>query len=840
MIDQQSYFGRIGTPTIYAYTTPQYKDKDWDGAKTGKGLLKVGYTERDAETRIWEHFPTNGPEKQPFTILINESAIDNNGRFFSDHAVHAILEKKGFHRFQKTEWFECTVADVQNAILELKTGTEIQNGRSENFEMRPEQKEAVERTANYFRQYNTFQTTKASHYLWNAKMRFGKTFTAYQLAKKMGWKRIMVLTYKPAVQDAWKEDLNNHVDFENWQFIGRGESFNESIDENKPVVWFASFQDILGKTKTGKIKERFEIAHSEDWDCVILDEYHFGAWRDTAKDLYDAEQSEQEVDLDFSEDTFPLSVKHFLYLSGTPFRALSTGEFLEDQIYNWTYSDEQRAKESWPKETPPNPYAELPQIVMMTYQIPEAIREVALKGELNEFDLNEFFKAKAVGDNYLFEHANEVQKWLSLIRGQYLPQNTADIMNAVKPPIPFEDTRLLRYLHHTFWFLPSVAACKAMAATLHAPENSFFHEYKIIVAAGNEAGIGLDAIKPVRDAMANPLKTKTITLSCGKLTTGISIPGWSGIFMLRNTNSPESYFQAAFRVQTPWYVRNKDGNDPHAKEILKPKCYIFDFAPNRALQLISEYSSRLDLNESTSAEQKVDDFIRFLPVLCYDGYSMQTLDARSLLDIVAAGTASTMLAKRWQSAQMVNVDNFTLDKLLSNPEVLAALEKIEAFRNLGKDIAKVISSENSLNKLKKDEKEGKELNKEEKKELKDSEKENKGFKKELRDKLLKFVTRVPVFMYLTDNREETLKDVITELEPDLFTKVTGLKVSDFEKLCEIGVFNAQVMNSAIFAFKRFEESSLTYAGGKTLSEMVGGFDAVINRAELSDVLEGVI
>jgi hypothetical protein len=306
--------------------------------------------------------------------------------------------------------------------------------------------------------------------------------------------------------------------------------------------------------------------------------------------------------------------------------------------------------------------------------------------------------------------------------------------------------------------------------------------------------------------------------------------------MLRNTSSPETYFQAAFRVQTPWVLRNKDGNDPNAKEIVKAKCYIFDFAPNRALQLISEYSSRLDINESTSVEDKVDDFLRFLPVLCYDGYSMQPLDARELLDIVASGTASTMLAKRWQSAQMVAVDNITLERLLNNPDLMAALEKIEAFRNLGKDLSKVISSEKALNKTKKERNEkGEKPTPEEKKE----EKENQGFKKKLREKLLKFVTRVPVFMYLTDYREEALKDVIMNIEPELFTKVTGLTVADFEKLCELGVFNAQAMNSAIFAFKRFEEASLTYAGGTELSEYAGGWDQSIRRSDIPLVIEAI-
>ena len=826
------FFDRLGVPTIYAYTTPSYRDFVWLGAKSGRGLLKVGYTRKEVEKRIWEQFPTKTPELQPFSVVLTEEAIDKGGRFFTDRAVHNVLKKNGFRQVNG-EWYECTKQDVLGAIEELRQGKSFAKGRYQTFQMRPEQRFAVALTKEYFERYEYEKEGRASHFLWNAKMRFGKTFASYQLAKAMGWTRVMVLTYKPAVEDAWREDLDTHTDFESWQFIGRGETL-DGQDESKPIVWFASFQDILGRTKDGKIKDRFELAHAIEWDCVILDEYHFGAWRDAARDLYDSDSSERidKQSEEFNEEIFPLFVKQFLYLSGTPFRALASGEFLEDQIFNWSYSDEQRAKEEWDEANGFNPYAELPQIVLMTYQMPDAIREVALQGENNEFDLNEFFKAKELThDQFLFEHEKEVQMWLSLMRGQYMPANAQAGSDAVKPPIPFEDVRLQEYLLHTFWFLPSVAACKAMKQLLGKPQNNFFSEYKIIVAAGAEAGMGLDALIPVREAIGDPLKTKSITLSCGKLTTGVSVPAWAGIFMLRNTTSAESYFQAAFRVQTPFYVTNKDGTDPYAKEIIKPKCYVFDFAPNRALRLISEYSSRLDLNDNSTVERKVEEFIRFLPVLCYDGFTMSQLDAGDLLDIVAAGTASSMLAKRWQSAQLVNVDNYTLEKLLNRPDLLEVLEGIEAFRNLGKDLSKVISSEKALNNTKK---EGKEPTKQQK----SDDKENKGFKKMLREKLLKFVTRVPVFMYLTDYREETLKQVITNIEPELFTKVTGLKVRDFEKLCEIGVFNSQVMNSAIFAFKRFEESSLTYAGGRYLPEYVGGFDTTVRREEIH-AIEGL-
>ena len=482
---------------------------------------------------------------------------------------------------------------------------------------------------------------------------------------------------------------------------------------------------------------------------------------------------------------------------------------------------------------------------MMTYQLPEKIREIALKSDQNEFSLNEFFKAKVVENDgkrsYVFEHENQVQQWLNIIRGSDQIYSSIAGQENTRPPIPFEDVRLLSYLNHTFWFLPSVASCRAMAEMLARKNNLFYHDYNIKVAAGIEAGIGLEALTPIKEAIGNGLKTKTITLSCGKLTTGVTIEPWSGIFLLRDTTSPETYFQAAFRVQSPWFLKNSDGLDPQKKEILKPTCYIFDFSPNRALNLISEYSSRLDLNETRNAEQRVQEFLNFLPVLCYDGSSMQALNAIELLDMAVTGVASTMLAKRWQSSQLIDIGNITLERLLNAPEVMAALEKIEAFRTLSKDISKVITSEQAINKLRKDQIENP-LTKKEEKEIEKEEKENMGFKKKLREKLLKFITRIPVFMYLTDYREEALKDVIMNIEPDLFTRVTGLTINDFEKMCEIGVFNSQNINSAIFAFKRFEEYSLIYAGGKELkeSDIVGGFDSKVRRDELDQVIEGVV
>jgi hypothetical protein len=533
--------------------------------------------------------------------------------------------------------------------------------------MRPEQKEAVDKAIAYFSSFKQENPDKTPHFLWNAKMRFGKTFATYQLAKKMGWTKILVLTFKPAVQSAWQEDLESHIDFTGWQFISRNGLEFENADKDKPLVCFGSFQDYLGKNSAGGIKAKNEWVHLTNWDCVVFDEYHYGAWRDNAKELFEAE-GKKELEFGegegidyFDESIIPITTNAYLYLSGTPFRAIASGEFIEEQIYNWTYSDEQRAKESWSDEN--NPYAALPRMVMLTYQLPDSIREIAMKEEFNEFDLNVFFSATGNDKIAKFAYENEVQKWVDLIRGNHLETAIDNLkLGAKKPPMPYSDSRLLNILSHTFWFLPTVASCHAMRNLLAQKQNKFYHDYKIIVAAGISAGIGVEALPPVLQAMDNPLRTKTITLSCGKLTTGVSVKPWTGIFMLRNSSSPETYFQAAFRVQTPWTIKNPDHTSPNQEEIIKQECYVFDFAPDRALRQIADYSCRLNVDES-NPEKKVEEFIHFLPVLAYDGSSMKQVDAAGILDMAMSGTTATLLARRWESALLVNVDNNTLERI---------------------------------------------------------------------------------------------------------------------------------------------------------------------------------
>ncbi|OZE96560.1 GIY-YIG nuclease family protein [Rhodococcoides fascians] len=812
---------------IYAYSVD-------DSAHVG--LLKVGQTTQAVKDRIAQQTRTVGVAA---TIELDESAERADGSVFTDHRLRVHLAQKGFPVVKPTpsagrEWVRCTVADLRTAIHEVRSGKSFSGSHNETFDMREEQKRAVGQTADYYRSRWNEDTAAIPRFLWNAKMRFGKTFASYQLALALDAMKILVVTFKPAVEDAWRTDLESHIDFEGWQYASKASGTDVSrLNQAKPIVYFGSFQDLLGREKAGGgIKAKNEWVHTTNWDLVIFDEYHFGAWRDTAKELFEGEDenvirkalkveyadglAEVNEDLYYDMDEYeflPITTRAYLYLSGTPFKALASGDFIEEQIFNWTYSDEQRARAQFVASRPNdwNPYGALPQMRLLTYKMPDEVLAVASGGEFDEFDLNEFFAAEGFGADAVFKHKDDVQKWLTIIRGQHSDQIEPDLKKGTKPPFPYSDVRLLPYLNHSLWSLPRRSSCDAMANLLAEKQNTFWHEYTVVNLCAPNIGVGLDALPPVKNAIAGGFDTKTITLTVGKLTTGVTIPQWSSILMLRNLKSPETYFQAAFRVQSPWAVKNPNGDNPKEELVWKPVCYVFDFAPTRALRQLSEYAIGLSPYES-NPEKAVADLISFLPVLAYDGSNMTQIDAGGVLDIAMAGTSATLLARKWESAVLVNVDNDTLRKVLNSPEAMAAVERIEGFRALGDNILEtIISKAEKIKELKESEKNGG-LTPKEKRELTEEEKEYKSKRKLVQEKLIKFATRIPAFMYLTDFRENTLKDVITQLEPDLFRTVTGLTVNDFDLLVSLNVFNSAHMNDAVFNFRRYEDASLAYTG----------------------------
>ena len=393
-------------PRIYAYAIA-------DAAHQGQ--LKVGQTTRDVKRRVAEQLKTAAI--QNFTIELDEAAERDDGSIFTDHEVRAALVKKGFNN-NTLEWVHCTVADVATVLAELRTGQRLGGTHHETFGLRNEQLDAVNKTRDYYQSIWAEDANAAPRFLWNAKMRFGKTFTTYQLAKKLQTKRVLVLTFKPAVEDAWQTDLENHVDFDGWQYLSRSSGSDPTqIDKTKPVVYFCSFQDLLGRQTNGQLKAHNEWIHTQNWDLVVFDEYHFGAWRDSAKELFEGEEEVEtrsakkfedalaDVNEALNElagreaDFLPITTRAYLYLSGTPFKALATGEFIEEQIFNWTYTDEQRAKAAFAAAHPAkrNPYAALPQMRLLTYQMPDELLAIASGGEFDEFDLNAFFEATGTG-----------------------------------------------------------------------------------------------------------------------------------------------------------------------------------------------------------------------------------------------------------------------------------------------------------------------------------------------------------------------------------------------------------------------------------------------------------
>jgi len=826
---------------IYAWSTseiPKYAS-----------CLKVGQTTQAVNDRIVQ---SQGQARYKYVVEVDEPAERDGGAVFRDVEVRARLKAKGFENLE-LEWMRCGAADVLTAITELRTGQQLTGTHHETFAMRSEQAEAVNKAHAYFHSIWKEDMHAVPRFLWNAKMRFGKTFATYHLAKKLGAKKVLVVTFKPAVEDAWQRDLESHAEFDGWQYLSKAKGTDPTTaDKKRPLVYFGSFQDLLGRDKAGNIKAKNTWLHEINWDLVVFDEYHFGAWRDSAKELFEGEdetEAKKETATeynpaleDFNEELdelrenetefLPITTKAYLYLSGTPFKALATGEFIEEQIFNWTYTDEQRAKQQWAEKHPEawNPYGALPEMRLLTYQMPDELVAIAKQGEFDEFDLNEFFEATGSGAIAEFKHKSEVQKWLDIIRGAYMATQVDNLkLGAQKPPFPYSDVRLLPYQNHSLWFLPSVASCHAMANLLAEKHNVFFHDYKVLRVAGPGAGVGLDALPPVRKAIGNGHDSNTIVLTCGKLTTGVTVPPWSSILMLRNLNSPETYFQAAFRVQSPWSIKNPNGDNPHEEEVLKPACFVFDFAPTRALRLIADYGAGLS-PEAPNPEDAVRELVNFLPVLAYDGSHMTQVDAGSILDIAMSGTSATLLARKWESALLVNVDNDTLRKILDNPKALEAVMKIEGFRALGKDMIETVINKSEAVRATKKER-GEEITPNEKKQLSEEEKEYKSKRKQIQEKLIKFATRIPAFMYLTDFRENTLKDVITKLEPDLFKAVTGLTVDDFDLLVSLNVFNSAHMNQAVFAFRRYEDSSLGYTGIESHPGLrhYGLYDTVVAR-----------
>lgn len=832
---------------IYIYQTPSSKEM---------GLIKIGDA-HNVDQRIREQLNTASvidASNLAYTILYKSEAVKADGTGFRDHDIHAALVNKGYAKHQiydgdtaikgSTEWFRVDLDKAIHLIEKFKEGYKpetIDIERFQSFPMRPEQQRAVEQTIEYFKQSSGSKQT--IEMLWNAKMRFGKTFTAYQLALKMGLSKVLILTYKPAVEDAWQRDLEQHVDFSEYVFLRRDglTGINEHLEQGRKVVAFASYQDLLGqKDEETAIKDKHTQLFGTEWDLIIIDEFHYGAGTKKAKEIM-ADQLEadnvsnkeieeivekelfSEEDEDIIEEQHSEQVveaakaiesKYRLYLSGTPFKALANAQFDSNAIFNWTYTDEQKAKERWNLENPgiehKNPYRSLPQIQLYLYKVSPDLISAGVQEGKDEFSLNYFFKT----EKKKFIHEEAVIKWLNLISGVIRPHkeiNEELIEEARYEPsqYPYDhEGELHAKLDHTLWYLNRVDSAVALKTLLEA--HPVFSQYHIILAAGKSMKSGVEAVKPVLDAIDR--HSKTITLSVGKLTTGVSVPKWKAVLFLRDVSSPENYFQTAFRAQTPF-------KDPVTKW-MKDTCYVFDFSPNRALKLLTTYSEKLSADgHLTTSEEKINEFIRYLPVLKVAGNTMVSMDAREVLTFDLTGIDAKGLGNRFIENRNVIVNRNTIDAITSSEvtrqrcqEIFDRIKKFRKYNGATDkeqaaadvSLANLDVNNQKIKDLKTKQTTSPKEDAKKDKEIDQAERELKSEREKVRELLRTLLSRIPIFMYLTDATEENLEQVLIEDENDLFRKTTGIEIDDFRFLVDLGLLKIDSLDGYILKFVQLE------------------------------------
>lgn len=670
-------------PQCYAYTTPCISYHE--------GWTKIGFTERDVETRIREQTQTAGIK---YDLKWHKNALyEGSYETFTDKDFHGYLNKLGVKRQPNTEWFEIEPNLAKNYFNDFRENKGVLESNEDPipYALRREQDDAVEKTIEYFK------NNLHGEFLWNAKPRFGKTISAYDLCMKMGFKNILIVTNRPAIANSWYEDYLKFVGANSGYYfvshvaaldgkkhvISREDFVGLDIDKVKGTIEFVSLQDIKGSKYFGgdpSLDKLKELSNRRDengnrigilWDILIIDEAHEGV------DTYKTDIAFDNIDRNYT-----------LHLSGTPFKALANDKFPQDAIYNWTYADEQKSKRDWDLASEEeNPYYPLPKLNLFTYQMSEIVRDnikegIEIDGEWENyaFDLNEFFKTR---ENGKFYYEDDVDKFL-------------DALTSMEK-FPFSTPELRKELKHTFWLMDRVDSAKAMGKKLR--ENPVFSDYEIVIAAGDGKLDDDEEFEKSYDKVVKAIREndKTITLSVGQLTTGITIPEWTGVLMLSNVKSPSLYMQAAFRSQNPCLFV-EDG-----KTLRKENAYVFDFDPARTLTIFEEFAN--DLSSETSRgrgdsdrrKSQVKELLNFFPVYGEDeDGEMIPLDAEKVL----------ITPRRIYAKEVVNcgfMSNF-LFKNISNifgaPE---AVKNIIDKMDKGRDFKPVSIDENTASDLNLDE-----------------------------------------------------------------------------------------------------------------------------------------
>ena len=659
-------------PQIYAYTLPTVSDD--------AGWIKIGYTERkNVDARILEQTKTAAINLSYIKLWSEPAKFNNSDKWFTDKQFHAYLRKfKNVKQRSNTEWFYYDgVPEKAHIDFEDFRNNKFNQAKEQlDYTLRPEQEDAVNKTFAYAKSH------EGGEFLWNAKPRFGKTLATYDLARRLDAVNVLIVTNRPAIANSWFDDFQRFIAWQTkYLFVSTSDSlkdrpvltrsdFLNEVSENEDVrqIAFISLQDLKGAISFGGPYDKLKWVKELNWDLLVVDESHEG--RDTFK-----------TDIAFEQ----IKRKFTLNLSGTPFKALAADKFSAEQIYNWTYADEQKAKQEWPKNVEENnPYEKLPCLNMFSYQMSQMITDEVNRGaEIDgknidyAFDLNEFFETNDAGK---FVHEADVKKWLdSLTHNEKYPFSTPELRNELK---------------HTFWLLNRVSSAKALEKMLK--NDPVFENYEIILAAGNGKSSDDDQIinEKALDRVRKAIKThdKTITLSVGQLTTGVTVPEWTAVLMLSNIKSPSLYMQAAFRAQNPWEFE-VDG-----KMHQKKTAYVFDFAPERTLMIYDEFANNLSPKTAkgggTSKDRKdnIRTLLNFFPVIAEDNEGkMIELDVNQVLTIPKTVKAQEVVRRGFMSNLLFQ----NISGIFANTgarEILEDLNPVDQGKSVPRKIKKPIDT----------------------------------------------------------------------------------------------------------------------------------------------------
>ncbi|WP_455040424.1 DEAD/DEAH box helicase family protein [Lancefieldella rimae] len=645
-------------PQIYAYTTPEIARHN--------GWTKIGYTEQNVDTRLKQQMHTADVEYK--LEWHGNATYEDTGETFHDTDFHGYLRKLDIVSKPGTEWFEIEPSPAHQRFYEFRENHGIVGDAPTpvEYRLRDEQERASKQTVDYVHLH------ERGEFLWNAKPRFGKTLTSYDFCKRIGAQKVLIVTNRPAIANSWYDDYVKFVGSESGlAFISSvsalqekpycltREQYREGLNNGVPkgFIEFVSLQDLKGAIDFGGKYDKLAHVAELEWDVLIIDEAHEGV--DTFK-----------TDVAFDH----IKRKFTLHLSGTPFKAIANEKFPEDAIFNWTYADEQKAKKDWDNPELPNPYEDLPRLNLFTYQMSDIVldkvkRGMNIDGENVEyaFDLNEFF---ATNENGYFLHNSDVDHFLDALTTQ--------------KKFPFSTPELRDMLRHTFWMLNRVDSAKALARKLK--QHPVFKDYEIVLAAGDgrldDENESARAFDKVHKAIAT--YDRTITLSVGQLTTGVTVPEWTAVLMLSNMKSPALYMQAAFRAQNPCLF-NIDG-----KFLRKENAYVFDFDPARTLTIFEEFANDLYTDTASGGgttddrKQRVRTLLNFFPVIGEDeDGEMIELDAERVLSIPRKIRSQEVVRRGFMSDFLFqNIGNV----FRAPAEVLEVLQKIEPFKAPNKEL----------------------------------------------------------------------------------------------------------------------------------------------------------